>query len=137
MAATTKLYPIHVQQDASLSQAVALAASAGTVNTNSIDLGTPNTGPFPTTGKFTVQLTTGASSNGANVQANISLQHSADNSNWAAIPGLGLVAVANTNVAGAANVALPPGCYRYIRGQAVTSGTGNVIDASLTVKALF
>lgn len=137
MAATNLQYPTQAIQDATLAQTVALPASAGTVNTNAIDLGTVNTGPFPTTGKLTVALAVAASAtNGVNVQTNVSLQTSADGTNWSNFTDIVAAQAINTNVAFQLNVGLDPGCLRYIRGQAVTTGGGNVSDTSLSVKVL-
>jgi hypothetical protein len=138
MASTLKQYPTNAIQDGSLTQTVALPASAGTVNTNAIDMGTVNTVPFPTSGEFTVQLSIPASvTNGPNVQANIAMQMSLDGTNWVAAPiAIGIVS-ANVNVASTTNINLDPSVYRYIRAQAVTTGTGNVSDTNLTIKLLF
>jgi hypothetical protein len=136
MAAPIKQYPTQTKQDATLSQSVALPASAGTVSTNSIQLVPAGYMPFPTTGAITVVISTSASANGANVQTNVSLQTSADGSNWSNFTDTVMVVVANANVASAYNIGLDPGCLAFIRGQAVTTGAGNASDASLTVKLL-
>ncbi len=141
MAATIMQYPVHAVQDALLSGNVALPNAANTVNTNVIDLQTPNSGPFPTSGRFTVQLTTTQSTGANSKNINIALQHSSDNSSWANVPELAVTTIAGNAAnfpATTVNVSLPPTAKRYIRGTATGEANGgNASDGTLTVKLLF
>ncbi len=134
-------YPVHAVQDALVSGNVALPNAANTVNTNVIDLGTPNSGPFPTSGRFTVSLVTTLATGANSKNINVALQHSSDNSSWANIPELAVQTIAGNATkypATTVNVSVPPTCKRYIRGTATGEANGgDASDATLTVKLLF
>lgn len=142
MAARIKQYATHTIQDASLSVNTALGANALSTSTNAIDLGAEK--PFPTTGRFTVQLAVTATANGANSKnVNISLQDSDVNlaANFVniAIIGPWVLAMTTGNIAAATrNIALPPATRQFVRILCATeSSGGNPNDATATLSLLF
>jgi len=136
-----------IQVDAlKVSNSAALPNAANTINTSAIDLEAGQ--PFPTTGKFTVQLATTQSTGANSLNINVALQHTnantdgtADNGNWANITGLAIRTIAGNAAnypANTWNVTLPPSTKRYIRGSATGEANGgNASDGTLTVKLLF
>lgn len=133
-------YTTHSVADASLSATVALPNAANTVNTAAIDL--EATSPFPTTGRFTVQITTGVATGANSKNINVALQHSAEAAaNFVNIPELSIHVTtgnATNHIASTRNVVLPQSTKRYIRGTATGEANGgDSSDGNLTVKLLF
>lgn len=139
-------YATHSQSDGQLTQSVALPNAANTVNTNAVDLEAAK--PFPTTGRFTVNLATTQSTGANSKNINCSIQHTAansdgtaDNGNWANVPELAVKVVSGNAAnfpAANVNVALPPTVKRFIRASATGEANGgNASDGTLTVKLLF
>ena len=134
------LYPIHGQQDALLvSNSAALPNAANQVNTTVIDLGTAT--PFPTTGKFTVQIATTQSTGANSLNINVTIADSADNSSFTNIAAVGTKVIAGNAAnypASTTNFALPPSTRRYIRATAKGEANGgNAADGTVTMKLLF
>lgn len=125
--------------DASLRVTAALPNAAATVNTNSIDLGVAR--PFPIGDHLTVQIKTTDATGANSKNLSIVLQDSDDGSNFASIPTLGAVVIAEDNgsyAATTANIALPPEARRYIRASVTGEADGgNASDGSLTLQLVF
>ena len=140
-------YTTPAQQDSTVaSNSAVLPNAANTINTSAIDLGA--TTPFPTTGRFVVQLATTLATGANSANINVALQHTAansdgtaDNGNWVNIPELSIKTIAGnaTKVpAATVNVYCPPAVKRFIRGTATGEANGgNSSDGTLTVKLLF
>lgn len=142
MAASLVQYSTPRIADAQLqTNSAALPNAANTINTNVIDLETPNTGPFPTTGKFIVQITTTQSTGANSKNINVTVADSADNSSFTNITGIGTLVVAGNAAnfpATTFNVQLPPATRRYIRITATGEANGgNASDGTVTGKLLF
>ena len=148
MASTLAQQATRVQQDALLSANVALPNAANTVNTNAIQVGGNSAGPFPTNGRFTVQLATSLATGANSLNINVALQHTsrnsdgtADNGNWANIPELAVRTIAGNATkypATTYNIPLPDGCKEFIRGTARGEANGgNSSDGTITVTLLF
>jgi hypothetical protein len=142
MAATLKQYSTPLQQDALMaSNSAVLPNAANTVNTSVIDLQTPNTGPFPTTGRFGVQIATTLSTGANSKNINCTIADSADNitfTNIAACPVEVIAGNAANFPASTFNVSLPPSTRRYIRVTATGEANGgNASDGTITGKLLF
>lgn len=148
MAATLKQYSTHAIQDATLAANVALPNAANTVNTNALILAPVNGSPFPTTGRFTVNLATTQCTGANSKNINVSLQHTglnsdgtADNGNWANIPELAVKTIAGnaTNFPAANyNFTLPASTKAAIRASATGEANGgNASDGTITIALLF
>lgn len=126
-------------KDLTLQANIALPNAANTVNTNGIDLGAT---PYPAaTKKIEVQILTTQSTGANSKNINVTLQDSADNSTFAAIPELAAKVIAGNaaNFPAASDVyALPPTVRRYIRASALGEANGgNASDGTLTIALLF
>lgn len=142
MAASLVQYSSHRIADAQLqTNSAALPNAANTINTNVIDLGTPNTGPFPTTGRFTVQIVSTVATGANSKNINATVADSADGTNFTNISGIGALVIAGNAAnypATTFNVTLPPGTRRYIRVTATGEANGgNASDGTITGKLLF
>lgn len=129
-------------QDAALIKIKALPNAANVVNTNAIDLGSAET--YPVTGQVVVKLTTTAATGANSKNINCAIQHSneaaANFANIAELENPLLAVVDNAGNgfnAGTVNVALPPGCRRYIRAQATGEANGgNAADGNISIELL-
>lgn len=148
MAAQIKQYATPIQQDATLAANVALPNAANTVNTAAIILSPYNTKPFPTNGKFTVNLSTTQSTGANSKNINVAIQHTglnsdgtADNGNWTNIPELAVETIAGNSAnfpAANYNFKLPDTCNSAIRATATGEANGgNASDGTMTIKLLF
>lgn len=124
-----------------MTNSAALPNAANTVNTTALDLQTPNTGPFPTTGRFVVQISTTQSTGANSLNINCTVADSADNASFANIVGIGTLRIAGNAAnypATTFNVSLPPATRRYIRVTATGEANGgNASDGTITGKLLF
>jgi hypothetical protein len=135
------LQTTHAIQDSTLSANTALGTNNSTTSTAAIDLGA--IAPFPATTRFTVQISTTGSTNGANSKnVNISLQHSdvntaANFTNIAELAPLTIAMSTGTLAATTRNVTLPPSAKQFLRIICATENFGgNPNDATATLKLL-
>ena len=119
----------------------ALPNAANTINTSVIDLQTPNTGPFPTTGRFVAQIATTQSTGANSLNINCTWQDSGDNASFANIVGIGTLRIAGNAAnypATTFNVTFPPSTRRYVRVTATGEANGgNASDGTITGRLLF
>lgn len=125
-------------QDASLVKTKALPAAAAANFSTSIDLGQKNLGP--SADFIEVEISVEAMPSLVDTKtATLTLKDSADDSTFAAIPGVATIVQTGAGGAGAAAasriIKLPPGTRQYLRlDAAVESGGGDNTAKSYTLK---